>query len=260
MEVIIQPTREAASALAARIVVKLINGKPDAVIGLCTGNTPLLLYRELIAAHREHHLDFSRVTTFNLDEYVGLSPDHPASYHIYMKNHLFRHINVSPNSIHIPDGMASDVPASCELYEQRIKESGGIDLQILGVGADGHLGFNEPSSSLMSKTRIKTLTERTRSGNTDPFGSKDLVPRHVVTMGLGTILDTRSCMLLAFGHQKASAVAKMVEGPVTATVPASALQFHTNVRVIVDETAASELARADYYRAVYEGKPQWQQL
>ena len=260
MEVIIQPDQEAASALAAALVARLVADKPDAVIGLCAGNTPLLLYRELIRRHREEKLDFSRVTTFNLDEYVGIPPNHPASYGAFMQNHLLAGINVDPSRSHSPDGLADNILQSCELYEDLIKRSGGIDLQLLGIGVDGHLGFNEPSSSLASRTRIKTLTERTRSDNARPFGKKELVPRHVVTMGLGTILDARHCLLLAFGFGKASAVAKMVEGPVAAAVPASVLQLHPRVRVIIDEEAASQLRLADYYRAVYEGKPEWQAI
>ncbi len=260
MEVIIQPTPDIASTLGARVVARLIRNKPDAVLGLCAGNTPLLLYRELIRLHRQDGLDFRRITTFSLDEYIGLSPADPSSYHAFMQEHLFRHVNVPESQIHIPDGMAKDVPASCTRYEESIKHAGGIDLQLLGIGVDGHIGFNEPSSSLSSRTRIKTLTERTRRVNAAPFGDKDRVPRHVITMGLGTILDSRRCLLLAFGHEKALAVAQMVEGPITASVPASVLQLHAHAQVILDESAATQLARSDYYRDVYAGKPEWQQL
>lgn len=260
MEIIIQPTPEAASSLAARLVARTVRNKPSAVLGLCTGSTPLLLYRELVRMHHEEQLDFSGVTTFNLDEYAGLAPDHAASYHAFMHEHLFGQVNVAESRIHIPDGMASDIPEFCVLYEEAIRDAGGIDLQVLGIGADGHIGFNEPSSSLQSRTRIKTLTARTRRDNAAPFGDERSVPRHVVTMGLGTILESRACLLLAFGEGKASAVAKMVEGPLTANVPASVLQLHPAVQVIVDEAAASELARADYYRDVYDGKPEWQRV
>jgi glucosamine-6-phosphate deaminase len=258
LEVIVHPTPETSSSLAAAIVARLIQEKPTAVLGLCTGNTPLHLYRELIRLHRENGLDFSRISTFNLDEYIGLSPDDPASYHSFMQRHLFSHINVPPSQIHIPDGLAKDVAASCAQYEESISRAGGIDLQLLGIGVDGHIGFNEPSSSLSSRTRIKTLTERTRQSNARSFGHVDRVPRHVVTMGLGTILGAGSCLLLAFGNEKAGAVAEMVEGPVTASLPASVLQLHRHVQVVLDEAAASKLAGIDYYRDVYAGKPEWQ--
>ena len=173
MEIIIQPTPEAASLLAARHLARLIREKPNAVLGLATGHTPLALYRELIRLHREDGLDFSRVTTFNLDEYVGLPPAHPASYHAFMQEHLFAHVNVSPSRIHLPDGLATDIPASCRAYEEAIRAAGGIDLQLLGIGGDGHIGFNEPSSSLASRTRIKTITERTRRDNAYAFATPD---------------------------------------------------------------------------------------
>jgi glucosamine-6-phosphate deaminase len=258
MEIIILPTPEEASAVAARLVARQIREKPASVLGLATGGTPCGLYRELARMHSEEALDFARVTTFNLDEYIGLDPSHQASYHYFMAENLFRHINVPPTHIHIPNGMTADVPAHCEAYEQGIKDAGGIDLQILGLGSDGHLGFNEPGSSLASRTRIKTLTERTRSDNTRFFAESATVPHHVITMGLGTIMESRMCLLLAFGRGKAEAVAASVEGPVTASVPGSLLQFHPRTKVIIDVEAASHLTRADYYRWVYQNKPAWQ--
>jgi glucosamine-6-phosphate deaminase len=258
MEIVIQPTAEEASIVAARIVAQLVRRKPDAVLGLATGSTPLKTYAELVRMHREDGLDFSRVTTFNLDEYVGLAAEHPQSYRAFMGEHLFRHLNVAKERIHIPNGLAADVPAECAAYEAAIRAAGGIDLQVLGIGTDGHIGFNEPSSSLASRTRIKTLTARTRSDNARFFGSAEAVPVHVVTMGVGTIMDARQVLLLAFGENKARAVADAVEGPITAMNPASILQMHPVAKCLVDDAAARELKRVEYYRWVYSHKPEWQ--
>jgi len=258
MEVIIQPDAKATVAIAARIVARLVRRKPNAVLGLATGSTPLALYAELGRMHREEGLDFGKVTTFNLDEYVGVAPDHPASYHAYMQKNLFDLINVPGGSIHIPDGLARDVPAHCGAYEEAIRAAGGLDVQILGIGGDGHIGFNEPTSSLASRTRIKTLTAETRRDNAPHFGGEDKVPRHVITMGAGTIMESRMCLLLAFGAGKADAVARMVEGPVTAMVPASILQMHRSAKILLDEDAAAQLFRRDYYKTVFDGKPDWQ--
>jgi glucosamine-6-phosphate deaminase len=258
MEIIIKPDAHAAARLAARKIASLVRKKPDAVLGLATGRTPLETYERLAEIHRAEELDFSRVMTFNLDEYVGVDPAHPASYHACMQTGLFSKINLDPGRVHLPDGRAADVPRTCREYEDRIRASGGIDLQILGIGSDGHLGFNEPSSSLASRTRIKTLTDRTRKDNAVFFGGEENVPRHVITMGLGTIMDARVCLLLAFGRKKAEAIARAVEGPVTAMVPASILQMHPAAIVIMDEEAAADLKRADYYRWVYDHKPAWQ--
>ena len=254
MEIIIQPTAEAATDIAARIIARLLREKPNAVLGLATGSTPLRLYQRLV----DMKLDWSRVTTFNLDEYIGLPREHPQSYHSFMWENLFRHINIRPESIHIPDGNAADIPAMCDDYEKTIRDAGGIDLQLLGIGSDGHIGFNEPSSSLASRTRIKTLTERTRRDNARFFGSEELVPHHVVTMGIGTIMEARTNLMLAFGENKAVAIAGAVEGPVTADNPASVLQFHPFAKVCLDEPAAARLKRADYHRWVFSNKPAWQ--
>jgi glucosamine-6-phosphate deaminase len=260
MEIIVQPTAEDACLVAAQHVARVVRENPRAVLGLATGATPLMLYRELARMHREEGLDFGGVTTFNLDEYVGLAPGHQASYHAFMREHFFAHVNVDPARIHIPDGLALDVPAFCRHYEAAILAAGGIDLQVLGIGTDGHIGFNEPSSSLASRTRIKTLTPRTRRDNVASFGSSGNVPFHVITMGVGTIMDAREVLLLAFGPKKASAIAAAVEGPVTAMSPASVLQMHPVAKCIVDESAAGKLALTDYYRWVYEQKPDWQKL
>jgi len=260
MEVIIQPDSAAASALAARIVGQRIAQKPDTVLGLATGRTPLRLYEELVRLHGKEGLDFSRAASFNLDEYVGLAPDHPASYRAFMEEHLFSRINLPADRAHVPSGRTADIPAECIGYEEKIAADGGIDLQILGIGIEGHIGFNEPTSSLASRTRIKTLTEETRQENAAFFGGDDKVPHHVITMGIGTIMESRTCLLLAFGKKKAEPIARAVEGPITAMVPASILQMHPDAKIILDEDAASMLARRDYYRRVYEGKPEWQRF
>lgn len=258
MEIAITPDPPSASRLAAGYFAALLRVKPEAVLGLATGGTPVALYRELIRLHREEGLDFSRARTFNLDEYVGLGREHPASYRRFMQENLFAEINVRPERIHVPDGLAKDVPAHCAAYEAAIAAAGGIDAQLLGIGSDGHIGFNEPTSSLASRTRIKTLTDVTRADNARYFSSAEEVPHHVITMGIGTILEARSVVMLAFGKGKAAAIAAMVEGPVTAMVPASALQMHPSVKVIVDEAAAAHLQRRDYYRHVFAAKPTWQ--
>lgn len=258
MEVIIQPDSETASVLGARHIASLVRRKPDAILGLATGSTPLPLYRELIRLHREEGLDFRQVRTFNLDEYLGLAPDHSASYRHFMWENLFQHINVPRANIHIPDGLAVDVPRTCRLYEEAIAAAGGIDVQILGIGSDGHIGFNEPSSSLASRTRIKTLTRRTREDNARFFSSPEEVPHHVITMGIGTIMESRAVLLLAFGASKAQAVAAAVEGPLSASVPASILQMHPEAQILLDEPASGNLVRSEYYRWVYAHKPTWQ--
>jgi glucosamine-6-phosphate deaminase len=250
VRVIIESDAEAASRRAARFVAELIRKKPNCVLGLATGSTPLAAYRELIRLHREEQLDFSQVTTFNLDEYVGLGPTHPQSYRHFMQQNLFDHINVDSNRTNVPDGRALDFESHCRQYEQRIRDAGGIDLQVLGVGSDGHIAFNEPGSSLGSRTRLKTLTSETIRDNARFFGGEDKVPRLAVTMGVGTILESRRCVLLAFGPHKAAAVRDSVEGPVTAQVTASALQLHREVIGIFDEAAARLLVRRDYYAEV----------
>ncbi|MEI6071240.1 MAG: glucosamine-6-phosphate deaminase [Verrucomicrobiae bacterium] len=260
MEVIIQPSPDAAAAVAARIIGDLIRRKPDAVLGLATGGTPCGLYKELIRMHRQEGLDFSGVTTFNLDEYVGIPPGHPASYHRFMQENLFAHVNVPPGNIHIPDGNTPDIPQFCARYEEQIRQAGGIDLQVLGIGHDGHIGFNESTSSLVSRTRIKTLTEETLAANQRFFAPGEPVPRHVITMGVGTIMDSRTCLMLAFGEGKAKAVASMVEGPITAMCPASILQMHRQTSLILDPPAASRLTRIAYYQHVFANKPDFQRV
>jgi glucosamine-6-phosphate deaminase len=257
MEVVVLHTAREASTAVARVVAALVRRKPQAVLGLPTGETPKHVYAELARLHREEGLDFARVTTFNLDEYVGLPTDHPGSFHRYMAEHLFCHVNLAPARAHVPDGNAPDLARACASYEDRIRQAGGMDLALLGLGEDGHVAYNEPSSSLASRTRIKTLTPATRAAIAERF-APEAAPRHVITMGVGTIVDARRCLLLALGPRKAAAVARMVEGPVTAMVPASALQFHPRTTVVVDEDAARGLALLDYYREVHRDKPAWQ--
>ena len=260
MEIVIQPTAEVASFIGANIIANLVREKPDCVLRLASGSTPLSMYRELVRMHRDDGLDFSRVTTFNLDEYVGLDPHHPQSYHAFMWENLFNHINVPRERIHIPNGQAKDISAFCRDYEESIRRAGGIDLQVLGIGSEGHIGFNEKTSSLASRTRIKTLTEQTRRDNARFFGSPDDVPMHVITMGVGSIMDTKQVLLLAFGENKAQAIADAVEGPISSMNPASMLQMHPVAKVLLDEPAASKLTLTEYYRWVYDHKPEWQKF
>ncbi len=257
MEVIIQPSAPDAGRLAAGIIARLVRRKPEAVLGLATGATPLAIYAELVRMQQRGDLDLRRITAFVLDEFAGLDENHPRSFHRYMTDHLFGPIGLPRAQIHVPPALASDVPAACREYEMSIAAAGGIDLQLLGIGRDGHIGFNEPTSSLASRTRIKTLAAGTVIAQQAVFGS-DPVPRHVITMGIGTILDARHCVLVATGTHKADAVARTVEGPVSAMVPASALQHHPRTTVIVDEEAAAKLALRDYYRGVFAHKPDWQ--
>ena len=255
MEVIICKTYEQMSKEAAKVVAEVLNQKPNAVLGLATGSTPLGLYKELIRMHKEEGLDFSHVTTFNLDEYVGLPADHPQSYHYFMWENLFKHINVPRENIHIPSGTAQNFRAFCQWYEEQIAKCGGIDLQVLGIGADGHIAFNEPGSSLGSRTRLKTLAEQTINDNARFFERKEDVPIYAITMGVGTILDAKRIILLANGANKADAVAAAIEGPVCSMITASALQLHPHVQIFLDEEAASKLKMRKYYDWIQEKKP-----
>jgi glucosamine-6-phosphate deaminase len=256
VRVIIEADADSAALLAARWIAQTIRDKQGAVLGLATGGTPVRCYEYLIRWYREGKIDFGQVRTFNLDEYVGLPPEHPESYHHFMRQHLFAHVNLMPQNCQVPDGLANDLEAACAEYEMAIQASGGIDLQLLGIGRDGHIAFNEPGSSLASRTRVKHLTEETIRDNARFFGSEQQVPRLAVTMGVGTILEARRCLLLATGEHKAAAVAAMAEGPVTASVTASALQLHPQTILVVDEAAASRLQRVNYYRTVEQAQRQ----
>jgi glucosamine-6-phosphate deaminase len=255
MEIVISPTYEEMSKAAAKAVAELLNSKPNAVLGLPTGSTPLGLYKELARMHKAEGLDFSQVTTFNLDEYVGLKKDHPQSYHYFMHENLFKHINIPTQNIYIPSGTTDNYTAFCQWYERRIKECGGIDLQLLGIGSDGHIGFNEPSSSLGSRTRIKTLARSTIEDNARFFEKIEDVPIYAITMGVGTIFEARKIVLVANGESKADAVAKAIEGPITSMITASALQLHPDVTAYLDRAAASKLSMIDYYEWVQAKGP-----
>lgn len=260
MEVIIQPNEQAAASLVARIIAADLRRNPRLVLGLATGRTMDLVYRQLAQLHRDEALDFSQCQTFNLDEYVGLSPENPNSYHYYMQEHLFRHLNIRPDSVHVPNGLAGDLDAECRHYEGLIKKAGGIDLQLLGIGRAGHIAFNEPLSSLQSRTRIKALSPPTLEQNGKFFGGTDKVPPRAITMGVGTILESRRCLLLALGQDKADVVAKAVEGPITSMITATALQTHPRCAVVLDESAASRLTQKDYYRWIFTHEPEWQEF
>lgn len=249
MEAIIKPNYEEMSKEAGRFVANEMGKRKGKkfLLGLATGSTPLGLYNELIRLHREEGLDFSKVITFNLDEYYSLPPTHEQSYYYFMWENLFKHINIKKNNIHVPDGLAKEVEKYCQRYERMIREAGGIDLQVLGIGSDGHIAFNEPGSSLGSRTRLKTLTLQTIEDNSRFFKNKDEVPKYAISMGVGTILEARICILLANGAKKAEVVAKAIEGPITGEVTASALQLHPRVIFFLDEAAAANLKRKEYY-------------
>jgi glucosamine-6-phosphate deaminase len=257
MEILVVPSAEAACARAARIVAGLVRAKPDAVLALPTGATPRPIYAELVRQHRAEGLSFARVTAFNLDECVGVPPAHPGSFRRALDEALYRHLDLPPDRAHAPDVTAADLADACRRYEERIATAGGLDLALLGLGRDGHIAFNEPTSSLGSRTRIKTLADETRAANQASFGA-DPVPRHALTMGIATILSARRCVLVALGSAKADALARLVEGPLAAIVPASALQLHPRVTVIADEAAAERLTLRAYYDTVAAAKPDWQ--
>lgn len=258
MEVVIKATKQEASLLGARIIAKQIREKENSILGLATGSSPLELYNELIRIHKEEGLSFSKVSTFNLDEYVGLDPSHKSSYHSEMFENLFSKIDIQMSRTHLPNGCANDIPAMCKEYDEKIASSGGIDIQLLGIGNDGHIAFNEPGSSLSSRTRIKTLTQETIEANKVNFSDIDSMPTHVVTMGLGTIMEAKETILIAFGKNKAKAVRDMIEGPVSSFCPASILQFHQKAIILLDEEASSELSRKEFFKEVYANKPDWQ--
>lgn len=255
MELMIHKNYQEMSKAAALAVADVLNRKPNAVLGMATGSTPLGLYQELVRLHREEGLDFSQVTTFNLDEYVGLPVSHPQSYHYFMHENFFKHVNIPRQNVYIPSGTTNNYRAFCDWYEQRIHDCGGIDVQILGIGSDGHIAFNEPTSSLSSRTRLKTLAEPTINDNARFFDRREDVPIYAITMGVGTILEARQIILLANGKNKASAIAAAVEGPVTSMITASALQLHPSTQVYLDEDAAGALKMRSYYAWIQKMKP-----
>ncbi|MBP1806939.1 glucosamine-6-phosphate deaminase [Rubellimicrobium aerolatum] len=254
MEVVVRPDVDAAVDLVARLIAARIEAKPDLVIGLATGRTMERVYDRLVALGPS----FRRVCSFNLDEYVGLAPDDPQSYRSYMRQHLFDRVDIDLANARLPEVDGPDLKEVARRYEADIAAAGGVDLQLLGIGETGHIGFNEPLSALMSRTRDKTLTQDTRRQNAAMFGGDpDRVPSRALTMGVGTILDAREVLLLATGEHKAHIVAKAIEGPITSMVTASALQLHPNCKVVLDEAAAEALQGRDYYDWVFQSEPDW---
>jgi glucosamine-6-phosphate deaminase len=258
MEVIIRPDANAAARMVAHIIANDLRANPRLVLGLATGRTMESVYRFLVEMHVREGLDFSLCRTFNLDEYIGLSGDHPQSYRHYMHERFFRHVNFDLRNTHLPDGVAEDPEAECLAYEAMIQQAGGIDLQLLGIGRAGHIGFNEPLSALMSRTRVKALSPATIEQNAPLFEDPAQMPRRAITMGVGTILEASRCLLLVTGEEKAEIVAQAVEGPITAMISATALQLHSRCTVIIDEAAASRLKCTDYYRWIFENEPEWE--
>jgi glucosamine-6-phosphate deaminase len=265
LEVIVRRDAGAAAGLAAGVVAARLRVKPELVLGLATGRTMEAVYDLLVEMHRgaaagraPAGLDFAGVTTFNLDEYIGLGAGDAHSYRRYMNERLFSRVNIDLARTHVPDGLALDLRAEAARYEELIRAAGGIDLQLLGIGAAGHIGFNEPLSALMSRTRDKALTPMTREQNAGMFGGDvERVPKRALTMGVGTILEARELVLLATGVGKAAIIAQAIEGPITGMISASALQLHPNCKVVLDEDAASELKGRDYYDWVFENEPEW---
>ena len=247
MRVVILPSEKEASSFAAEFIENFIVDKENVTLGLATGSSVLLTYEALINKHRSNNLTFKNTTTFNLDEYVGLKPGHTQSYRHYMNNKLFNHIDIDKKNTNIPECFNNDYQLCCENYESKIKSIGGVDLQLLGLGTNGHIGFNEPTSSLSSRTRVKTLTENTVANNARFFDDKEFQPSIAVTMGIGTIMDADNIILIGLGKHKSKAVADLVEGPISSFCPGSALQNHQNVVIVLDSLAASELKLYDYY-------------
>jgi len=260
MEVIIAKPDELAR-LAAGAYEQLLRLKPAAVLGLATGSSPLAVYDELVRRHTDEGLSFAQATAFNLDEYVGLPADHPQRYLNVIRHDFTDRVDFAAGAVQGPDGLADDLAAACAGYEATIAASGGVDLQIMGIGTDGHIAFNEPGSSLASRTRIKTLTEQTRVDNARFFGGVVAnVPHHCLTQGLATVMQARHVVLVATGRTKADAIHQLVEGPVSAMWPGTILQHHPHVTVLVDAAAAGRLQLADYFRSTYAAKPAWQGL
>lgn len=257
MEVVIQPDAEKAARLTAHLIARELRAKPQLVLGLATGRTMERLYRMIVEMYQTQGLDFSLCRTFNLDEYIGLPPEHHGSYRYYMNQHLFKWINIDMRNTHLPDGMAADLAAACRRYEEAIRACGGIDLQLLGIGRAGHIGFNEPLSALFSRTRDKALTPTTIAQNAPLFANQSEMPRRALTMGVGTILEARKIIVMVTGSSKAEIAARAIEGPITSMVSATALQLHANCRVIVDEEAAAQLQGKEYYRWIFENESEW---
>ena len=260
MEIVIVRDADEVGRVAALKIASVVQRDPEAALGLATGSSPTGIYASLAARVAAGELDFSRASGFALDEYVGIPLEHPESYASVIERDVVVPLGMDASKVRVPDGRASDIEAAVVDYEQAIADAGGIDIQILGIGANGHIGFNEPTSSFASRTRIKTLAPQTRADNARFFDDPSQVPTHCLTQGLGTILDAHEVVLVAQGSAKASAVAGMVEGPLGAMCPGSALQLHRHATIVVDEAAASSLQLADYYRYTYAKKPVWQRF
>ncbi|OGS24314.1 MAG: glucosamine-6-phosphate deaminase [Elusimicrobia bacterium RIFOXYB2_FULL_48_7] len=243
MEVVVKKDYDEISKLAAKIIADAIRSRGKTVLGLPSGSTPVGTYKELIRLHKEEGLDWSKVITFNLDEYVGLGPNHDQSCYFFLWENLLKHVNIRKESIHAPNGTAKDVVAHCKCYEDEIAGAGGIHIQLLGIGSNGHIALNEPGSSLGSRTRFKTLARETIKDNARFFKTTEEVPKYAITMGIGTIMDARELILLANKETKADAILKTVEGPITAMVPATIVQMHPKATILVDRLAASKLTR-----------------
>lgn len=258
MEVVIVESPTQIARIAADAIASVVTSTETSALGLATGSSPLPVYSDLVERHRRADLSFAHTTMFLLDEYAGLPDGDPHSFRTFIRRTFTEHLDVDPAAVHGPDADADDLQAACFRYEALIAEAGGIDVQLLGIGSDGHIGFNEPGSSLASRTRLKTLTDRTRQDNARFFSKPHEVPRHALTQGIGTILEARHIILVASGLTKSVPIERAVEGPVSAMVPASALQLHPHVTVIVDDHAACRLRNADYYRTSVRHKPIWQ--
>jgi len=254
MEVIITSSYDEICEKAARIIQQEWQKKNNLVLGLATGETPLGVYKKIIEMNQRKEIDFSSIIAFSLDEYLGLEEEHPQSFAFYMKENFFRHTNIKMENIFRLEGKPPDIETHCQEYEEKIKSYGGIDIQMLGIGRNGHIGFNEPGSSLSSRTRVKTLAEETIRDNARFFTEGQEVPRFCLTMGIGTVMEAKIIILLASGKGKSDAIKSCVEGAVTASVPASALQLHPRVKILVDEEAGSLLTNKDYFRWVFKNK------
>lgn len=250
MQIVILKNAEEVAQYGAQIFIDQINQKQDSVLGLATGSTPVALYQELIKANQNNEVSFKQVTSFNLDEYLGLKGDHPQSYRHFMNEQLFNHVDINKETTFVPPGDAENPITACKVYENKITKSGGIDVQLLGIGRNGHIGFNEPSSSLASRTRVKTLTKETIDDNARFFAEDEFQPHLSITMGIGTILEAKKVVLLATGDNKADAIRDMCEGALSAVCPASALQLHQDAVIVIDEAAASKLENAELYKHI----------
>lgn len=258
MDIVILPTAEHVERLTAGLVADRVRAKPNLVLGCATGRTMEGIYDQLVALSEQDALDFSQVRTFNLDEYVGVASSDERSYRHYMNRHLFSRVNLNEANTHVPNGLAEDLDAECEAYEDAILAAGGIDLQLLGLGSNGHIGFNEPLSGFQSRTRVQPLAPHTREQNAGMFGGDpEAVPTTAITMGVGTILDSREALLVVTGEHKAEILARSLEGPVVGVITATALQFHRRCHVITDEAAASQLELKEFYRDEVSHLPVW---